>query len=476
MMDFFFYMSLALVVALAVTVCLFFLKRSEVKDLRIICDELQGGSGLQNVVKVITDEIERKGGRVLGFFGKNRTNYKLEGDRCDILVLKQSSAARAFFTLEPCRTNTSSDADKEIVKNLGEDAVFLPIQMKKEKECWQISGCENVTACKCYKKSSYRCWVDSDKIYRGKELRSYKEKHIKCLNCKCFRPVGVFAVKGSEINAIHQHIDKNFSGVIKGSILFERLSHTATNDHLTNIPNKRCFVQTLHSYFILADRHKHDLSLCMLDIDHFKKFNDTYGHLVGDQILKELAGFVSSLVRETDFVARYGGEEFAIMFPHTKKDVAVFAAEKIRQEVEKRAFAADKSVTISMGVATCPVDDIRNIEEFIKKADTALYQSKNGGRNMVTGYNSSMPDMTQKKKSKAGRKPSPKSKDEEVWQPEESAVVDKDSGGYDNKPVQSELNIPLKEETPTPKKRAKKKTINKDPDLTNARAFYSDGQ
>lgn len=472
MIDFFFYVSLALVVALAVIVCLFFLKRSEVKDLRIINDELQGGSGLQNVVKVITDEIERKGGRALGFFGKNRANYKLEGDRCDIPILKQSSAARAFFTLEPCGTNTSSDADKEIVKNLGKDVVFLPIQMKKEKECWQISGCENVTACKCYKKSSNRCWIDSDKIYQGKELRSYKEKHIKCLNCKCFRPVGVFAVKGSDINAIHQHIDKNFSGVIKGSILFERLSHTATNDHLTNIPNKRCFMQTLHSYFILADRHKHDLSLCMLDIDHFKKFNDTYGHLVGDQILKELAGFISSLVRETDFVARYGGEEFAIMFPHTKKDVAVYAAEKIRQEVEKRAFAADKNVTISMGVATCPDDDIRNIEELIKKADTALYQSKNGGRNMVTGYNSSMPDMAQKKKSKAGRKPAPKSKDEEVWQPGES-VVDKNSGGYGDKPVQPELKItPEKEEISIPKKRAKKNQ--KTPDLTDTRAFFSD--
>jgi diguanylate cyclase (GGDEF)-like protein len=162
--------------------------------------------------------------------------------------------------------------------------------------------------------------------------------------------------------------------------------------------NKRWLMIEVIKLYRLSLRYSHPLSLCMLDIDHFKRFNDTYGHQTGDDILKLLARLLSRNLRETDIVARYGGEEFTIVLPNTNKDSALKVLDKIRLAVQDYGFETEKgvlNVTISMGIATFGDDNVENVHDLFKKADTALYQAKLT-RNRVTAYDKEFPDIPSK--------------------------------------------------------------------------------
>ena len=131
------------------------------------------------------------------------------------------------------------------------------------------------------------------------------------------------------------------------------------------------------------------MSLLMLDIDNFKNVNDTYGHLIGDQILRELSRVIAETVRKIDIPARYGGEEFVVILPETTKDDAVVIAERLRKNISKITVAANETTTISpttsIGVAQYPYDGV-DPKTLINAADTALYHSKNNGKNIVSTY------------------------------------------------------------------------------------------
>ena len=124
----------------------------------------------------------------------------------------------------------------------------------------------------------------------------------------------------------------------------------------------------------------------MIDIDHFKKCNDTYGHMVGDVVLKEVASRIQHTIREVDLVARYGGEEFTVLLPDVNKDCVFQVAERIRQAVDEKdivAYDEKVHVSVSVGASLFPKDG-SNIRTLINKADTAMYMSKEAGRNKVT--------------------------------------------------------------------------------------------
>lgn len=161
----------------------------------------------------------------------------------------------------------------------------------------------------------------------------------------------------------------------------ERFKFLAETDRLTGLFNKGKFNEVLKKEVERAKRYKRPLSLIIFDIDHFKRINDTYGHKVGDEVLKELAKIIKSVIRKADFVARWGGEEFVILAPETDLDGALNLAEKLRQTVEKHQFPTVKNVTISLGVAQ--YIDGETPEEFIIRADMALYKAKENGRNRV---------------------------------------------------------------------------------------------
>ncbi|HET7705982.1 MAG TPA: diguanylate cyclase [Thermoanaerobaculia bacterium] len=165
-----------------------------------------------------------------------------------------------------------------------------------------------------------------------------------------------------------------------------RLELLSITDGLTKLHNHRYFQDELARAFEESERYDRPLSLAMIDIDFFKKVNDTYGHAVGDEILKGVANLYRESVRATDLVARYGGEEFAVMMPETNLEDALTFAEKIRSLVESTPMetqAGPLNITVSLGVASVPHSKIHTPKEVIVAADKALYRAKRNGRNQV---------------------------------------------------------------------------------------------
>ncbi|WP_323659733.1 sensor domain-containing diguanylate cyclase [Aliarcobacter butzleri] len=159
------------------------------------------------------------------------------------------------------------------------------------------------------------------------------------------------------------------------------LEKMASIDKLTDIYNRRMIDQFLQVEIEIASRHNEELSLMIIDIDHFKHVNDNYGHLVGDMVLSQLSKIISDNLRNSDIFGRYGGEEFLIICPKTNKDGAFILAEKLRIIVNEFTFDEVGHKTVSIGIAEFQPDD--TIETLFKKADEALYEAKNSGRNRV---------------------------------------------------------------------------------------------
>jgi diguanylate cyclase (GGDEF)-like protein len=170
--------------------------------------------------------------------------------------------------------------------------------------------------------------------------------------------------------------------------MHDEIANLAITDGLTGISNFRHFSETLENAVALAKRYGTQLSLMILDVDHFKNFNDRYGHLFGDEVLKSIALMISLEARKTDLTARYGGEEFAVIMPHTPYEGARTLAERIRTKVEKNLFVlSDKTtvnLTVSIGFASIPMNT-QDKTKLIELADKALYTAKEKGRNLSCG-------------------------------------------------------------------------------------------
>jgi two-component system cell cycle response regulator len=164
-----------------------------------------------------------------------------------------------------------------------------------------------------------------------------------------------------------------------------RLEELSRTDPLTEIANRRAFEEELHARFEHACRYNRPLSLAMIDVDHFKDINDTYGHQAGDMVLRRLAGVLRRCSRQSDVVARYGGEEFAVILPETQLFDALQFAEKIRAAVaaEDMGEGMPPRVTVSIGVAAMGHSIFRTAAELVAAADAALYRAKAKGRNRV---------------------------------------------------------------------------------------------
>jgi two-component system cell cycle response regulator len=178
----------------------------------------------------------------------------------------------------------------------------------------------------------------------------------------------------------------------KSNELLKELSNT---DPLTNLNNRRYLTKALNSELLRAERTGDCLSLIILDIDNFKKINDTYGHQNGDKVLSSIAKMTQTHLRCYDIAARYGGEEFVLVLPGTSLIGGEEVAERLREEVEATSFAPpmDKlTVTISLGVALFPSPLVDDMESLIRQADEALYRAKQKGRNRVETMDTGGPD------------------------------------------------------------------------------------
>jgi two-component system, cell cycle response regulator len=189
---------------------------------------------------------------------------------------------------------------------------------------------------------------------------------------------------------------------LKNARMVDQLEQLATTDGLTGLVNHRTFHEIFASEIERASRHPAAISLLLVDVDFFKKFNDEYGHPIGDFVLREIASVLRRVVRKVDTVARYGGEEFAVVLVNTSSIGASQMAARIVQEVSRSRFqhqGLTLHVTVSVGVTTFPDDSLVK-EELIEFADRALYESKEKGRNRSTIYHPGLGKMNQEKTEK----------------------------------------------------------------------------
>ncbi len=171
----------------------------------------------------------------------------------------------------------------------------------------------------------------------------------------------------------------------------EQLHEQATTDHLTGAMNRAMFDQKFLEYYNSAQKNKEALCLLMLDIDLFKKINDTWGHDVGDEVLRSYVVVCEANLRNSDFLARIGGEEFAILLPHTTEGTAQIIGERIRHSIETHQFesgAEENVINVTTSIGCVVYDDSKplTLEKMFKNADKALYKAKNDGRNRVQFY------------------------------------------------------------------------------------------
>jgi len=171
----------------------------------------------------------------------------------------------------------------------------------------------------------------------------------------------------------------------KINFMYSQTRYLSVTDPLTGLYNRRHFEDNLEREFLRASRYKNNLSFAIIDVDFFKKVNDTYGHSAGDYILKEVAYLILQGFRKTDMVFRYGGEEFAVIITETPVETAVIPLERLRKSIEEYPFNYDGQnikVTISIGVSEIN-EKTQTVHQLFEAADKALYKAKENGRNQI---------------------------------------------------------------------------------------------
>jgi diguanylate cyclase (GGDEF)-like protein len=192
---------------------------------------------------------------------------------------------------------------------------------------------------------------------------------------------------GAETESFLAQVANQAMIVSENSRLFDRVRNLSIRDGLTGVFNRRHVMEVLGIEYERSARYSSEMSVIMVDIDHFKKINDVYHHQAGDTVIRDVAKLLSDSVRSVDSVGRYGGEEFIAILPHTHSEGARLIAERVRRGVEAQVFkvTGDREIrcTVSVGVASAPSDTIRSASDLVREADKALYRAKESGRNQV---------------------------------------------------------------------------------------------
>ena len=191
---------------------------------------------------------------------------------------------------------------------------------------------------------------------------------------------------GDILSALQNHVQSALSNAHK----YDAIRRQVVTDHLTRLYNRRYFMNRAREEIQRSLRHQEPLSVLMVDIDHFKTFNDSYGHATGDRVLQTVARAMKDALRTTDICARHGGEEFSVLLPSTPGENAFYVADRVRRTLSGTRYTglglpADVNITISVGVATCP-RDATTLEELMELSDRALYRAKADGRDQVVLY------------------------------------------------------------------------------------------
>ncbi len=287
----------------------------------------------------------------------------------DDIAIKESS--EEFLSLSGYQVKSASSAEEaiEILKKFHPDIVLTDIMMQ---------GMDGLELTRLIKNS-----YDTEVIVMTGYSADYSYEKAVTAGASdfVFKPF-----RFEELDLRIKRVIKEMKLNREHAKMVEKLEKLAITDALTHLYNSRHFFQQLKNEIERGARYKHALSLLILDIDHFKNFNDTWGHLEGDKVLMKLGKLIASCLRTNDTAYRYGGEEFTVILPETRYEKASLVGERIRQTMGNVSFlpgAAKKvSVTISIGVTEFSEGD--TLQSFLKRADKAMYQSKKTGRNKVT--------------------------------------------------------------------------------------------
>ena len=296
--------------------------------------------------------------------------------------------------------NESFDEDPYL-HDLGlHNFAVIPIVNKRRIPCWQLKDCHEKT-CPAFGKKWLRCWLVPNTHCSDSREITTEQKLEMCRRCKIFSGLvstshdsveGILLVDNSISNTpistdtvtILATIAHAVGVAINNSKLYSKTLRDSVKDDLTGLYNRRYFNERLSDELERAKRYNKELSLIMIDIDFFKKINDTYGHPVGDTVLQWFAKTLNEKFRHNDVVARYGGEEFAILLLETNRGQAAKIAELVRVFVEENSppCAPEIKLTCSFEIAAYGTDSYA-MQGLIAKADKALYCAKAQGRNRV---------------------------------------------------------------------------------------------
>lgn len=297
-------------------------------------------------------------------------------------VLWKEGPLLYLYEEESCSPSFSQEVVKNMIRvfwTLGEEAIDvdrIPLQVEKRKL------------------RPKHMMMDSQatlKSYIALPL-AVEEEIIGCISLNSDQPnafdaqdLQFFSVIGYQMTATLKHFQR-----------FSSIKNIAIYDILTSLYNRRYFEDRLG---VEAQRSFYSgtpLSLVMVDIDHYKKINDTFGHTEGDKILSKIASLLKTSVRKKDTLARYGGEEFVLILPESGLGESYIIAERIRRLVESTPFQVGEvhiNLTVSLGISNFPTHQAKSKEELVRMADLALYEAKRGGRNRACIYNSPQGEM-----------------------------------------------------------------------------------
>lgn len=378
-------------------------KNEEVKRLYLLSERLRSTIKLAEVIQIIEKEL-------CGFTGADKSLFipidrdkrllraEIDGSEVSIPLIEKNLITDTIFKGTPLflqKRLITSHYEKELLELAGmEEAFILPVTAASIYYCWEYFHCTD-SECRAFHNTTTRCWYVSGTHCKGRVMRNYYEKLNECLSCELFSAVGIYILNVKTSYLPLERIDTeacmrllDAAGLaIANSLLYERTLALSRTDSLTGLLNNRTFKETLQNELLRAKRFQKSFGLIMIDIDYFKKYNDTHGHPQGDILIKKVAELIRENLKDTDIIARYGGEEFAILLPETTKEQTVLIAERLRSLIEWYRFPKEETqpggkITISVGVAGYP-EDGEKPEEILWAADSALYRAKQEGRNRV---------------------------------------------------------------------------------------------
>lgn len=280
---------------------------------------------------------------------------------------------------------------------LGSSPVLcLPVMRNLKERCMEAKNCVDRT-CPSYYSENLKCWlrqIPPEFFTGGGSMETHREAITACLRCEVFPSSALLVVRSAENgkvvtreNAVPiSNLASEAGLALEVVSLYDSMKIMAVTDGLTGLYNHREFYQSLRRELERAHRYRHTLSLLMIDVDDFKRFNDRFGHPGGDFALRKIAELLRKCARTTDIIARYGGEEFAIILPESSPGGALMVAERIKSEVAEHNFIPNASdpvhLTVSIGIYSSERGDVSE-DQMVSFADEASYIAKKSGKNRV---------------------------------------------------------------------------------------------